>query len=493
MMVNIPDPNAKLAVQFGNHTRSYSDLEQDILNLSGWFNAQLSENETRLVLGLRSPYLHWVALLALLRLGKAVLSMDKVTPDNRATLETFHCVITHEAVKSPDSSTRRYLTMPLDVLSDGDQGDAQAAITVLGQAPLFEFDLAPNAERLILTSGSTGSPKLVAINAPQLRARIQAALMQYDADLSTQTKMLTLMGIDTIGGFLITLCTWLKGGVVLMGEPSLEGDGITNIPFGCSNLLSVSPARLGELLMQTRGIWPGRGYRVIRVGGSRLNRSVRNAALERIGVRVQTTYGSTELGLVASCDAKLLNQHPGAAGYVFAGAKVEIVGRDDQCVPCGHPGLIRCQTPGMATGYEGSSLPSAFRDGWFYSGDLGILHEDGLLVVTGRDSDVINLGGLKLSAVDLETVLSSIDGLIDVCVVGFDENGPPRLAVAVVHGDDVNLDELRYRIEQILPQKLPFHLLRVPSLHRNAMGKLPRSAITTRVSQLLGSSLNGIV
>ncbi len=473
-------PASSIAAIVGDEEITYAGFLADIQAAEAWLGAQLSTDEERIIVSLRHTYWHWVVTLALLQLGKACVSILKPATLEPVPGEAFHACLTD----FPLTLEGRVLDVPYAGLRSASRQapDAEPPESALSR---LKFKLPGRAQRILLTSGTTGRPKMVCIRAALLHERLQAARSQYGRDVSSQTRLLTLMGIDTIGGFLITLITWLRGGLVLFGVPAEHGSGEVGVPVGRSNLLSASPARLKDLLARERGVFPGHAQRLVRVGGARLHVSVRDEALRRLGCRVQTTYGATELGLVASCDAMRLDQFPGAAGQVFPNVQVEIVDRRDQPVAAGAEGVVRCRTPGMAEAYVGEPQSEQFRDGWFYPGDLGTLSEDGFLVITGRISDVINLGGRKLSAVDLETRLLHAEGLKDVCVAMVDDAGSMVLVVVVVHDDDLQTEAMRPRIEKLLPKSLPFDLVRVPALPRNEMGKLPRALIARLLKQLL--------
>src|SRR5690606_12625037 len=139
-------------------------------------------------------------------------------------------------------------------------------------------------------------------------------------------------------------------------------------------------------------------------------------------------------------------RHPGAAGWVLENTQLELVDEQDRPVPCGQPGIVRCKSLFMAHQYENEEDHTAFRNGWFYPGDIGVLHEDGFLAITGRVTDVLNLGGYKFSALELESQIQSVPGVDDVCAVGVQDSGGDRLALAVVCKDSVSLTSLREAI-----------------------------------------------
>ncbi len=96
-------------------------------------------------------------------------------------------------------------------------------------------------------------------------------------------------------------------------------------------------------------------------------------------------------------------------------SKVEIV--DDDGNPCktGQVGTVRVRSPYMIRGYVNDTEATAhsFRDGWFYPGDFGYWGERGQLVVIGRLGDVINSGGIKINALEIDETLQEVEGILD--------------------------------------------------------------------------------
>lgn len=476
-----------IAAMVGQDEIDYSTFNRDIEGCCHWLQKNLLLNENRIAISLRHDYWHWIAILALMRLGKTCASIYSPQKLSSATQASFSTWLTDSAFNVP--ATSRALELHGKIIREYSSRNLELeSSTAKGKTEKLELQFAPDAKRLIFTSGTTGNAKCVALSSADIHDRLDAS-ESHNAQLNmSELRLLQLMGIDTVGALVITLKTWMSGGMVLMGVPSEHGSGNTQLPATQSNLLSVSPARLKELLDKTNGVWPGRDQRLVRVGGSRLHPLVRDAAVQRVGYQVETIYGSTELGLVAGCDAKFLDLIPGCAGQLYDKVEVQVVNHQDEPLPFGQQGIVRCKTPGMAKGYEGEDSAEQFRDGWFYPGDVGTLTAEGWLNITGRDTDVINLGGLKLSALDLETQLMHIDGLNDVCVVGLDLAGQHALAVAAVYAGS-DLQVLRTGIEQCLPKNQSFHLVQVPALQRNAMGKLPRGNIARGLAMAIEKRL----
>ena len=142
-------------------------------------------------------------------------------------------------------------------------------------------------------------------------------------------------------------------------------------------------------------------------------------------------------------------------------------------------------------GYE-SQIPGResanFEGGYFYPGDIGRLLDDGLLAIEGRINDTINVGGWKVNAVDLEARLAFLPGVDDLCVCVMPLAEGDLLTIAVVTRDTVDLNAVAQRIRAELPTGRAFHLVRIRSIPRNEMGKIPRAMIANKLTALYGAT-----
>lgn len=130
---------------------------------------------------------------------------------------------------------------------------------------------------------------------------------------------------------------------------------------------------------------------------------------DALGVKVVRCYGMTETaGTITTAwrDAPL-ERRANFDGRVEFGTEMEAVDDDLNPLPAGKIGHIRIRSPKMMIGYTDEAITSAQldADGWFYPGDLGMVDEDGWFRMTGRTKDIINRGGEKFSAVDIERAL----------------------------------------------------------------------------------------
>ena len=247
--------------------------------------------------------------------------------------------------------------------------------------------------RIVFSSGTTGTPKAIALG------RDMEQLM--DAALATWFQAgpnLTTMDTGTapgMGEFSLS---------VKARQPFLSVGGAT--PEATARLIAAQSVRtlkgsLAQVVAVVEHVEAQQqtlpSIDVVQVIGT----TVPPTVAERLrsvtgGCRIIGTYGSTEAG--SATFRAYDTDDPFDVGPVAPGATIEIVDDDDQPLPPGEVGRIRHRSPGMVRGYYDDPEATAlgFKDGWFYPGDLGYLREDGGLSLAGRESEILNAGGVKV-------------------------------------------------------------------------------------------------
>ena len=348
------------------------------------------------------------------------------------------------------------------------------------------------AARLNLTSGTTGSPKFLTWDSAMIASRVNQ--VADGLPIGPDTILYCLLHIRTTAGFRYPLTVWQAGGCVLLPDDPQPADR-DRAALGRSTLIAASPVQLGERLRHFPEPWDGQDARTIIVLGGRLPSIVRDAALTAACATLLIGYGSTETGSIALGNSDMIDRHVGAVGIVRDGVTVEIVDAARAPVAAGEPGLVRIRSDLMSKGYE-KVVPgketSHFDGGYFYPGDIGRLFDDGLLAIEGRLGDTFNVGGWKVNAADLEARLAFIPGVDDLaaCVMPLAEGD--LLTIAVVTRDKVDLKAVAAHIQGKLPNGRTFHLVRIKSIPRNAMGKIPRAMIANKLTALYGASRKNI-
>jgi malonyl-CoA/methylmalonyl-CoA synthetase len=193
-------------------------------------------------------------------------------------------------------------------------------------------------------------------------------------------------------------------------------------------------------------------------------------------------YGMTEIGMALSNPLDG-DRRPGFVGTPLPGVEVRLVDEQGGTMAEGMPGELEVRGPSVFLEYwqRPDETKAAFRDGWFRTGDVGVV-ENASVRLLGRTSvDIVKTGGFKVSALEIEEVLRTHPAIADCAVVGVsDDEWGERVSAAVELkvGSTLSLEALQdWARPQLAPYKLPRALITVPALPRNAMGKVVKPAV----------------
>jgi acyl-CoA synthetase (AMP-forming)/AMP-acid ligase II len=211
---------------------------------------------------------------------------------------------------------------------------------------------------------------------------------------------------------------------------------------------------------------------------------------EALGMKPRRAYGMTECPTVsASMGDDPVEIRLGTDGRILPGVGVRVVDTDGTDVGPGAEGEFLVRGPQRALGYlDPQHTRDGFdADGWFRSGDLGFIDAERCITVTGRTKDIINRGGEKLSAQEIEALLCRHPEVADAAVVAAPH---PRLgeepAAFMIRraGATASDDEVRQflRAEGVAPQKIPRIFVIVDDLPRTASGKVKKYELVERLS-----------
>jgi acyl-CoA synthetase (AMP-forming)/AMP-acid ligase II len=338
---------------------------------------------------------------------------------------------------------------------------------------------ADDFQMISCSSGTTGRPKLV----PRTHAvTIGRAFDLVDPSFTTcAICCLPLHHAAGLGVFLRTLA--LGGTFVTLGR--FEAVEFAEWVQEMSPMvLNASPIILSEILsrLQARPDWLGDwAPSLVTSATAKLPERVLSALQERWGARFLIVYGSTE----ASLTAQIIGRGEGRIGSVGLPRmnEIRIVDPSGEPLAPGEVGAIQVRGPNVFSGYldDPALTASVLVDGWFRPGDMGYLDEDGYLYLTGRQSTVINRGGAKVSAAELEAWLMERDGVRQAAVVGMPHAtlGEDVVAAVVAHeGLALDVDQLRQAMAEVFPgYKVPSRMLLLESLPMTSTGKVRREAL----------------
>lgn len=225
------------------------------------------------------------------------------------------------------------------------------------------------------------------------------------------------------------------------------------------------------------------------MGGASVPRAVMERATE-LGLVIYSMYGSTEQPSITGCTyADPLDKRLSTNGQPLPGCEIKLVDREGREVSLGECGEILSRGPECFLGYTDASLTAkAFdEDGWYHTGDIGVLDPDGYLSITDRISDVIIRGGENISAAEVEEVLMSLAGVAEVAVVAAPDARMGEHAAAFVRmvggRSAPDLPEIRHCLEVagVARQKWPEELIPVDDFPRTSSGKVQKYVLRDRL------------
>jgi acyl-coenzyme A synthetase/AMP-(fatty) acid ligase len=342
--------------------------------------------------------------------------------------------------------------------------------------PFKECEGGDQPMRFQLTSGTTGVPKAVVRphSWPLELMRQQSPIKRITPD----SRFLCRMDVNTSVTLHHCLHHLSVGSAVVFSTARNIGDVFEAIDRHHVTHAFVSPIMLERWV---RALPDGQvrfpGITNLTVGGGRLREALQHEVFARVTPNVFINYGIVEAGSIAGADPEMLRQAPACAGRPYPWAEVQIIDENERPLPAGEQGIVRVRSPGVAPGYyrNPAATAKAFRDGWFYSSDIGRFTPDGILMIESRSDDLIILGGIKVNPARIEDVLSTHPEVMESAAFAAqsDAGRIVMMAAVVTRG---TLDEqalIRYCRER-LGVVTPERIFSLPELPRNAMGKVVR-------------------
>lgn len=339
--------------------------------------------------------------------------------------------------------------------------------------------------RIVLTSGTTGESKAVALSHSLIFTRNARYAHLMGGRLPACSRVFMNMGLASMVGYHFLTYVLGRGGTIFFPGEILENTLRSFEIFRIEAMLA-TPTSLSQLLAACDQ-YPSIDISLATIvsSGAVLPPSLLERVRLRLSPNVITGYGSTEASMSATAPAHLISHIPGAVGYVAPGIRIEIVDEMDRAVPAGSEGIVRVKGEFGVKGYIDDPEESAlgFRDGWFYPGDLGSLRSDNLLIISGRQNNVLNVGGGKIAAEKLETILLSFQGVHEAAVfMQTSVAGVEEIWAGIVASEAIDAEALRMHCRSRMPAVfVPSHVVQLDRLPLNAMGKVDRSRLKSTV------------
>ncbi|MPZ61894.1 MAG: AMP-binding protein [Propionibacteriales bacterium] len=340
---------------------------------------------------------------------------------------------------------------------------------------------------LSLSSGTTGRPKGPLLRTSQFLSRFR--VFWAELGLNGRSRFLSCTPLYYGGGRAFALHVLYSGGtVVLMRNPytperfadyaeEFRIDSAFLVPTILRRFLQAGDQTLKRMSQ----------VETVISSGAALHADERDRLLDVFGPGFLQYYASTEGGGISLLRGDAADGKSATVGRPVLGVDVMCADDAGQEVAVGETGKIRYRGPSVANSYYGDEpVGDAFRDGWFYPGDLGSLDEDGYLRIRGRSKDMIIRGGVNIYPSDVESVLLSHPAVVECAVVGWSSKEfNEEVAAFVVLSEEVTSDVLMSICrEQLARYKWPREVFAVDSLPKNALGKIRKDLLVSELPEL---------
>jgi acyl-CoA synthetase (AMP-forming)/AMP-acid ligase II/thioesterase domain-containing protein len=341
------------------------------------------------------------------------------------------------------------------------------------------------------TSGTTGAAKRVPVTHENLIE--MARKMQHWLGLSPADRSACILPIYYNAGFKATLLVpLLIGCSVAMPTTTNPQDFDQWVAELRPTWLTSAPAFLQAVLERLRARPAGKlehSLRFVLSTASYLSETVRVELEKLIGVPVVEFYGLCEAGMMTAPVLPPEKARAGTAGRIPPD-ELGIRGDQQTLLPPGQVGQVVLRGPSVTPGYlqDIDGVPSGLEDGWLPTGDLGLVDEEGVLIIVGRTKEIINRGGEKISPYDVEKALLRHPAVREAAAFAVPH---PRLgenvgAAVVLHpGATASSSELvTFLYDLLAPFQMPRQVHVLDSLPLGVTGKISRPQLTALFSNI---------
>jgi fatty-acyl-CoA synthase len=378
------------------------------------------------------------------------------------------------------------------VLAGGSNGDSALGYEDLIDEPGASHqpvDIPNDSPALIMyTSGTTGRPKGAVLTHTNLTGQTMTGLYTTGADINSDVGFVgvPLFHIAGIGNLLTGITLGTPTVIYPLGafDPGqlldvLAAEKVTGI--------FLVPAQWQAVCAEQRARPRDLRLRAISWGAAPApDALLREMSAVFPGTQILAAFGQTEMSPVT---CMLLGEDAirkrGSVGKVIPTVAARVVDENMTDVPVGEVGEIVYRAPTLMSGYWNNpeATAEAFAGGWFHSGDLVRMDEEGYVWVVDRKKDMIISGGENIYCAEVENVLASHPCIVEVAVIGrpHDKWGEVPVAVAAVTDENLRLDHLtEFLTERLARYKHPKALEIVDTLPRNPSGKVLKTELRVR-------------
>ena len=394
-----------------------------------------------------------ISYLAIIRSGNVVVPIDLKSPEKDVAYYADICDFAMTFAQEKYVVKIHSLIPSVESITDKTYHSLSGGVSSPPETPDEEL------AAIIFTSGSTGEKKGVMMSHGNLMANT-ASILEY-LELEATDRVCVVLPFYYCYG-LSLLHTHIKaGGSVVLSNHPFVGGALRDIDkYECTGFAGV-PSTFQILIANTKFLTeklPTLRY-FTQAGGKLPNKFIRMVAEAFPDKKFIVMYGATEAtARMSYLPAELCLSKLGSIGKGIPGVKLKVVaeGRD---VQPGETGEIIASGKNIMQGYymDPQGTAEVLIDGWYHTGDLGTVDEDGFIYVVGRSKNIIKCGGFRVSPYEIEGEICKLPEVEDVAVIGREDNILGEAIIAFIRSSTSDPTALKTSVQEFCRRAFPSH------------------------------------
>ena len=459
------NPN-KCAIIDNEREYTYSELVNNIFSIMGWLSKKNIKVQDKVILEASHTFEYVATYFAIHGIGATVVPMDSNKDESMKqwTIDYINpkIYITTEDTKSFNSLEDNYNNINLKNIEEDMVAD------------------------ILFTSGTTNKPKGVMLTHTNIKVGAENVI--------EGTKMCS-NDIELIG---LPICHAQALGslraLMYVGATAVLQDGFASIreindklvKYNCSGIgLNPTIVRILKEMTKNRLDLLFKNLRFMEIGTAPLSLDLRKYLIDVLpDVSICITYGITESPRIVYFD---LNEYPNkilSAGKPMTQVEIDILDGDNIIKSSkDNVGEVIISGKMNMKGYYNNieATNKVLKNGYYYTGDIGYLDEDGFLYLTGRKNDLINVGGNKFGSIDIENIVSLYEPIEENACIGVPDEifgEVPIIFYTSFNNIDINeQDIIKYLFQNLEKYKIPKQFIKLDKLPKNYMGKIDKNKL----------------
>jgi long-chain acyl-CoA synthetase len=486
-------PN-RTAYTFLYENMTYAELDKVVDSVASGLSAGGIRKGDKVALMLGNCPEFVIAYYGILRAGAVVVPINPAYTSREISYILLNsqakAVIAHSSLEATISPLKEKLEhLKIVIYTDSIESEWTWEFLIQETEDIFESPSIEDDDLAVIlyTSGTTGKPKGAMLSHRNMASN--ASSMSQLAEFTEADRIIAVLPMFHV--FCMSTCINIPiacGSSIVIVPKFSPTEVINTIRREKATLLAGVPTMFSFLLQVTGAT--AEDFSSVRAcfsGGASIPVELLQRFEEKYKVHILEGYGLSETAPVTAFNPLRGTRKPGSVGIDIPDVKNKVVDTNGMEVPRGEIGELIVKGPNVMMGYLGmpEATFSALKEGWFYTGDLARMDEEGYIYIVDRKKDMICVGGYNVYPREVEEVLYQHPAIVETAVIGIPdkEYGETVKAFVVTNDEGITVDDILYFCQDKLAKyKLPKQVEFIRELPKNSTGKILRRAL--RVEQV---------